>query len=58
MVTSLFFACQLWGFAPFLMNENGKSFTIGWFGLIYFLVVSFTIYASVLVVIHLIDMKA
>ena len=57
IVASLFFACQLWGFTPFLMNENGVSFTIGWFGLMYFLVVSFTIFTSVLMVLHLIDRK-
>lgn len=47
LATALFLVYQLWGLIPFIRNENGKSFTIGWFALMYFLAVSFTVFAIV-----------
>jgi hypothetical protein len=55
--TGLFLAYQLWGLIPFVKNGNGKSFTVGWFALIYFLAVSFTVFAIVSWSLRLIEKK-
>ncbi|TLU96042.1 hypothetical protein [Dyadobacter sediminis] len=47
IAAGLFFAYQLWGLIPFIKNENGKSFTVGWFALLYFFAVSFSVFTIV-----------
>lgn len=44
-LTIAFIALQCWAWIPFIQNENGKSFTVGWYALAYFSVLSFTSFA-------------
>jgi hypothetical protein len=46
-VTVVFTIYQLWELFAFFRNEHGKSFTVGWFALAYFFVISFTIFALI-----------
>lgn len=57
IATALFFIYLLWGLIPFFRNENGKSFTTGWFALVYFLAVSFTVFTVVSWGLRLIERK-
>jgi len=56
-ITILFLAYQIWELIPFLQNENGKSFTVGWHAFAYSLVIFFTIFAFVCWILRLIDRK-
>lgn len=38
----IFFVILMSEIIPFIQNENGKSFTVGWFALAYFLILTFT----------------
>ena len=57
LAAALFSIYLLWFLIPFFRNENEKSFTTGWFALVYFLAVSFTIFAIVAWGLRLIERK-
>lgn len=44
-ITSVFAIYVAWELVDFFRNEHGKSFTVGWFALAYFLVTSLTAFA-------------
>lgn len=52
------FACYLaWTLMGFFRNEQGKSFTVGWFGLAYLLAISATVFAVICWVLLLVGNK-
>jgi UDP-N-acetylmuramyl pentapeptide phosphotransferase/UDP-N-acetylglucosamine-1-phosphate transferase len=55
--SAIFLTCLVWELIQFIRNEDGKSFTIGWFALIYFLAISFTVFAIVSWGLHLLERK-
>ncbi|WP_254561253.1 hypothetical protein [Dyadobacter diqingensis] len=44
IVTAFFVAGTIWELLGFIRNENGKSFTIGWYALAYFMVQVLSLY--------------
>lgn len=57
VATGIFAAYLLWGVISFLRNEDGKSFTVGWFALAYFLAVAFTIFGLVLFLLRIAERR-
>lgn len=55
VITAIFAVFLLWSLFDFLKNENGKSFTVGWFGMAYLTVISVTAFAFVCWVLSLVD---
>nr|WP_295922398.1 hypothetical protein [uncultured Dyadobacter sp.] len=55
IVTAAFAAFLFWSLFDFLRNENGKSFTVGWLGLAYLAVISFTLFAFICWALSLVD---
>lgn len=46
-VTSVFAVYLAWELVDFLRNQHEKSFTVGWFALIYLFLTSFTAFAAI-----------
>lgn len=57
IIITAFAAYQSWELLSFIKNEHGKSFTIGWFALGYFFMLSFTILAIVCWVLTLLEKR-
>lgn len=57
VATGIFAAYLLWGLISFLRNEDGKSFTVGWFALAYFLAVAFTVFGLVLFLLRIAERR-
>lgn len=55
VVTTVFTIFLFWSLFDFLRDENGKSFTVGWLGLAYLAVISFTLFLFVCWALSLVD---
>lgn len=44
IITTIFVAGIVWELFEFIRNENGKSFTIGWYALAYFMIQVLSLY--------------